>query len=1134
MTRFRVAFLFCALFFEQIALGVPDPCITLFCPEVVTECSATGPAVVMYNVTYTNTCGSNVVVTCDQPSGNTFPTGTTWVTCTATNEYGDWAECLFPVVVGDREDPVLTAPARVIHPCTGPDGAEVSFSVSATDDCDTNVTLVCTPPSGSLFPVGTTTVSCTATDGAGNIDRSDFPVIVTGGCGSDPCVSIFVPNDKTLPCTSSNGAVVAFTVTASNTCLQTSLAVTCTPASGSLLPVGVHQIGCSAGIAGGGLSFASFQVEVVDINPPTLNCPTGIVADADNYTGAIVDYSVTGVDDCATSVVIRCSPPSGSTFPVGTNTVYCEGADGHGNSTSCVFTVVVNAPPGLDADHQPTLGLELQWTGEGDIEQTTDLSTPEDRWDPQSGQILSNNNQRSMIVQPSGDGRFFRVAARPLQPPADSDNDGVPDDQDRCPRTPRGLPVDELGCSQLDFIVDPYEIFKPERDLAAQALCQLELDGGSTSTIARLMPALSPDTDPVVPLLERRINDAHLAYSNQVAALREALQEFQAQRTDRLDEIYRNAVPLDAEHADVRPEDLEADRIYLIEEQLTKSLASSSNCLVTLSNLNAATSGPPLTGRFQMASSHINQTGELDDGRLFILPRPPEPPAPGLAAIPVIPPGCEFDTDFWDLAGNVLLGQNTVPTNPNANDFANEIDPRCLQLRIVPAEVGLHLWDSGIRHRPLGYFWGLSFASSKHYLEHGMGLAVIKVSCPYEPVGMYRHWVKILKDADSDGSYGAIADGITESSLPVVLNAANFPEGVNIPVIVREYRAENLGGGGLGPSEIVGEESYVFWLRPWGDYVRANYSKTIFELEDRPTSGEWQSCSVTSLTRVFPLNQVAANTQNFIAGGWTVNGNSTSFPTIKQINKNTLFAVRVKDPNDDQFFAHDGDRGRGLYYPIVRGTQHGLPYQYRVALPTIVRDRIVNCSGTDTYYRIPFDPVLIINTIFGPFWIGGTWNVSQGNNGSFTHNGAQAFAWDFPKPGGTDVVAARGGIVTGIRESSSQSCWNGQACQNCTGAARPNFVNILHQDGTTAQYLHFQNNSVVVFQGQRVYRGDKLADVGTTGCSTSNHLHFHVLNQAGNNTIFSRFQAWDSNQVFRNCYVPPGNSNGWSNNQPPN
>ena len=69
-------------------------------------------------------------------------------------------------------------------------------------------------------------------------------------------------------------------------------------------------------------------------------------------------------------------------------------------------------------------------------------------------------------------------------------------------------------------------------------------------------------------------------------------------------------------------------------------------------------------------------------------------------------------------------------------------------------------------------------------------------------------------------------------------------------------------------------------------------------------------------------------------------------------------------------------------------------------------------------------------------------------------------------------------------------------CVNCTGSASPNMVTIRHQDGTTGVYLHFQANSVVVNVGQRVYRADQIASVGTTGCSTGNHLHFHVVPKA--------------------------------------
>ena len=58
-------------------------------------------------------------------------------------------------------------------------GEVVTFTVTATDDFDPSPDVVCVPPSGSVFPRGTTIVTCTATDGAGNEATSEFPVTVT-------------------------------------------------------------------------------------------------------------------------------------------------------------------------------------------------------------------------------------------------------------------------------------------------------------------------------------------------------------------------------------------------------------------------------------------------------------------------------------------------------------------------------------------------------------------------------------------------------------------------------------------------------------------------------------------------------------------------------------------------------------------------------------------------------------------------------------------------------------------------------------------------------------------------------------------------------------------------------------------
>jgi hypothetical protein len=86
---------------------------------------------------------------------------------------------------GDAEPPVLTVPGTIAVTATSPDGAAVDFSVTADDDVDPSPSVECEPPSGSEFPVGTTTVTCTATDAAGNESHESFDVVVEGPRDSD-------------------------------------------------------------------------------------------------------------------------------------------------------------------------------------------------------------------------------------------------------------------------------------------------------------------------------------------------------------------------------------------------------------------------------------------------------------------------------------------------------------------------------------------------------------------------------------------------------------------------------------------------------------------------------------------------------------------------------------------------------------------------------------------------------------------------------------------------------------------------------------------------------------------------------------------------------------------------------------
>jgi predicted outer membrane repeat protein len=80
--------------------------------------------------------------------------------------------------VPDTVPPVVTVPANKTVDATGPGGAIVMFTASAVDDVDGPLPVTCTPASGSTFPVGVTTVTCTATDASGNVGSASFTVTV--------------------------------------------------------------------------------------------------------------------------------------------------------------------------------------------------------------------------------------------------------------------------------------------------------------------------------------------------------------------------------------------------------------------------------------------------------------------------------------------------------------------------------------------------------------------------------------------------------------------------------------------------------------------------------------------------------------------------------------------------------------------------------------------------------------------------------------------------------------------------------------------------------------------------------------------------------------------------------------------
>jgi hypothetical protein len=184
---------------------LPAPTITtckLVCPsniiDVCTESGTSGATVSYSAPTMTGDC-DGVMVACTPASGSWFPVGSTTVNCTANDERGQTVDqCSFTVTVKDCQAPTINCPDVTQCSEAGICGAHVSFSPTVTDNCPGTVTTSFTPASGSLFPVGTTAVKCTATDTSGNSTSCTFKVIVTFCSTKCPLSSGFWKNHASL------------------------------------------------------------------------------------------------------------------------------------------------------------------------------------------------------------------------------------------------------------------------------------------------------------------------------------------------------------------------------------------------------------------------------------------------------------------------------------------------------------------------------------------------------------------------------------------------------------------------------------------------------------------------------------------------------------------------------------------------------------------------------------------------------------------------------------------------------------------------------------------------------------------------------------------------------------------------
>jgi len=230
-----------------------------------------------------------------------------------------------PALTVDYGLPVISVHSTVTVEAASAAGAIAAYTApNASDTVDGTTTTACLPVSGSLFALGSTIVTCSKTDAAGNpavpatftvhVHDTTAPVIAAHGTTVAEAFSVA-------------GAVVTYTPPASTDAVDGTIAAACLPASGSLFPLGNTTVTCSRTDPSGNSSLPRNFIVEVELNPlvhpsgtlvKLANDPTVWYLDGGQGHGFATETEFLS-QGFAWNLIVIITPEEMDLYPVGSN-----------------------------------------------------------------------------------------------------------------------------------------------------------------------------------------------------------------------------------------------------------------------------------------------------------------------------------------------------------------------------------------------------------------------------------------------------------------------------------------------------------------------------------------------------------------------------------------------------------------------------------------------------------------------------------------------------------------------------------------------------------------------------------------------------------------------------------------------